>query len=60
MSFDQTQQQEIREIVRAIVREELERLRNEVTSLEQRRDKEIDQLADEIFDRYDDVFKALA
>lgn len=62
MSFNQVDRQELKELVREVVVEELERLRSKVAaqSTENDDDSDIDDLARQLFDRYDDVFKALA
>ena len=61
MAFTQAQTEELKKLIREVVREELDR-----KELEETRDQgkasttDIDQIAEKIFDRYDDVFKALA
>ena len=61
MAFTQAQTEELKKLIREVVREELDR-----KELEKTRDQgkasttDIDQIAEKIFDRYDDVFKALA
>ena len=61
MAFTQAQTEELKKLIREVVREELDR-----RELEETRDQrkasttDIDQIAEKIFDRYDDVFKALA
>jgi hypothetical protein len=55
--------EELKTIIRDIVREELDRRQQteaDATLTQQTEPFSIDELADQVFDRYDDVFKALA
>jgi hypothetical protein len=55
--------EELKTIIRDIVREELDRRQQvdaDITTTQQVDTLSIDELADQVFERYDDVFKALA
>ena len=61
MSLSQVDKQELKELIREVVREELYRMHTEVGELsDPAPQSDIEQLAAQVFDRYDDVFKALA
>ena len=61
MSLDQTETAKLKELIREIVREELQRLQSATSDVSPSPEgQDIDDLADKIFERYDDVFKALA
>ena len=61
MAFTQAQTEELKKLIREVVREELNRKESENARGQEEMDAmEIDGIAEKIFDRYDDVFKALA
>ena len=61
MAFTQAQTEELKKLIREVVREELNRKDSEIARGQEDPDAmEIDGIAEKIFDRYDDVFKALA
>ena len=61
MSLDQSETAKLKELIREIVREELQRMQSATSDVSPSPEgKDIDDLADKIFERYDDVFKALA
>ena len=61
MAFTQAQTEELKKLIREVVREELNRRESENARGQEELDAmEIDGIAEKIFDRYDDVFKALA
>ncbi|WP_116107285.1 hypothetical protein [Lewinella sp. IMCC34191] len=61
MAFTQEQTEELKKLIREVVREELNRKESEnARGQEDPEAIDIDSIAEKIFDRYDDVFKALA
>ncbi len=63
MSTGQAKREELKELIREVVREELSRMKDAsepIGALTDIEEETIDEMAGRIFDQYDDVFSALA